>query len=300
MKILFFILTAVFTTSLTALGQSEIYEDLPQVNSTTDKVYSLSKLWSEIKYNFVYIDKLDFDLDSLYLATIPVVINTKNDVEYFTVLRKFVAMLDFRSFATQSIPHKIDSLFSIINSRAKGLIIDLRYCPGGDSNVGDHIMQYLVKADYFLQAGWQTRVANGYGRSQGNYRPEYEHFYNDMAFETYSPDTLRVNKNIEKIKCPVVIIIGKGTASAAETFLVSLYEIADRPILIGEQTEGTTGAPLLVDLSHNALAKICTRRLTFPYSGKAFFGEGIKPDIVSKPTLEDYEIGNDVVLKKST
>ena len=61
--------------------------------SDTEKIVGLSKCWSEAKYNFVYFDKLNFDWDSLYQATIPVVLSTKNDFEYYRELQRFVAAL---------------------------------------------------------------------------------------------------------------------------------------------------------------------------------------------------------------
>ena len=64
---------------------------LPAVNSVEDKIYGLSKVWSEIKYNFVNIDLIDFDIDSLYEATIPKVIETENDIDYYNVLQRFIA-----------------------------------------------------------------------------------------------------------------------------------------------------------------------------------------------------------------
>ena len=61
--------------------------------SDAEKIVGLSKCWSEAKYNFVYFDKLNFDWDSLYQATIPIVLATKNDFEYFRELQRFVATL---------------------------------------------------------------------------------------------------------------------------------------------------------------------------------------------------------------
>ncbi|WP_158602583.1 S41 family peptidase [Proteiniphilum sp. X52] len=61
--------------------------------SDIEKITGLSKCWSEVKYNFVYFDKLSFDWDSLYQATIPVVLATKNDFEYFRELQRFIATL---------------------------------------------------------------------------------------------------------------------------------------------------------------------------------------------------------------
>ena len=70
-------------------------QSVPQKNtlSDTEKIVGLSKCWSEAKYNFVYFDRLTFDWDSLYQATIPVVLATKNDFEYYRELQRFVATL---------------------------------------------------------------------------------------------------------------------------------------------------------------------------------------------------------------
>lgn len=58
-------------------------ENIKSVNSLEDKVYGLSLLWSEVKYNFVNIDRLDFDVDSLYRETMKKVLVTTNDVDYY-------------------------------------------------------------------------------------------------------------------------------------------------------------------------------------------------------------------------
>lgn len=208
-----------------------------------------------------------------------------------------IAWLDFRSFNMEDIP-RIDTLMEQIRPRAKGLIIDLRYCPGGSSPVGDHLLNYIVKADYCLHGASETRIANGYGRSQGNWQPEYEDFYKDRAYETMAPDTLRIDRS-KVLTCPVVVLIDKYTASAAETFLVQLTETPDRPRIIGRQTEGSTGSPLVIDLPHEAWVRICTLRHLFPQSGKVFDSAGIEPDEVVAPTIEDYFSGHDTALERA-
>jgi carboxyl-terminal processing protease len=66
-------------------------ENLP----AAEKVAGLSKLWSEVKYNFVYIDKLRaLDWDKQYLDYIPKVLATNSTAEYYKVLRLFCAMLE--------------------------------------------------------------------------------------------------------------------------------------------------------------------------------------------------------------
>lgn len=69
-------------------------QDLKGNFSDEEKIFGVSKLWSEVKYNFAFLDKLTFDFDSLYLATIPKVIATKNNFEYLHVLQKFLRALE--------------------------------------------------------------------------------------------------------------------------------------------------------------------------------------------------------------
>jgi C-terminal processing protease CtpA/Prc len=61
--------------------------------SDAEKIVGLSQCWSEAKYNYVYFDKLTLDWDSLYKETIPVVLATKNDFDYFRELQRFIALL---------------------------------------------------------------------------------------------------------------------------------------------------------------------------------------------------------------
>ena len=62
--------------------------------SEDEKIAGLSKFWSEVKYNFVYVDKLkQIDWDQLYLDTIPKVRATKSTVEYYRVLMALCAKL---------------------------------------------------------------------------------------------------------------------------------------------------------------------------------------------------------------
>lgn len=68
---------------------------------------------------------------------------------------------------------------------------------------------------------------------------------------------------------------------------------------MGEETAGSTGAPLVVELPHEAQARICTIRPLFPYSMKPFLGKGIVPDIEVIPTLNDCLPGRDIVIQKA-
>lgn len=433
-------------------GNNVSTTEYPQKNTLQDKLFGLSKIWSEIKYNFVNIDHVKFDIDSMYYATIPKVVATTNDPDYYDELQKFlasfndghtqlietdyawndindyipcglvdidnkiyfsdvkkdsgidstlvgaeiieieglptkkyiykniypaisastdehrwfqavskiqggrkgtslvgkakkidgtivpfsilrngettrtpndkywlwttknkkrkaervsldwnsdIAILDIRAFYPDNIIHKIDSLTTLINNRAKGLIIDLRYNGGGSTLVAEHLQKYLTHENSFLTFGSQKRINDSYGRSQGNYREEYKDFFLGKAYKTNASDTVTVGKDISPFKCPVIILIGRYTFSAAEDFLINIYEMPNRPFIMGEPTGGSTGAPLMVSLPHGAMARICSIRMLYPYSKKAFVGKGIQPDILVKQSIADYLDGKDVVMENA-
>ena len=64
-------------------------------NSLTEaeRLYGLSKVWSEAKYNFVFMDKVKVNWDSLYQATIPAVLQAQEIKSYYDVLRGFISHL---------------------------------------------------------------------------------------------------------------------------------------------------------------------------------------------------------------
>lgn len=431
-------------------NEQEFNLSYPQLNSVEEKIYGLSKVWSELEYNFVNIDQIKFDCDSLYRATIKKILATKNDIEYYDELQRFmaafsdghteviersynwsdyfdyipmsivdidnklyvssirknvgldstllgaeiieienmptrdyvlkeifpnisastynhrwyqssskiqqgikgsyfngkvckrngeicsfsiqrngettrtvtdeyweakknqqsknrvnlewdngIAILSIKAFQPDNVMTRIDSVAKLIQGKAKGLIIDLRYNGGGETPIADHLQMYLTTANSFLTFGAQIRINDGYGRSQGNYRDEYKDFYLNKAYKTEQPESLAVKSGIKPFGCPIVILIGKFSFSACEDFLVNIYDVPNRPLLIGESTGGSTGAPLLVPLPHDAMARLCTVRILYPYTMKPFVGNGIKPDIEVKQSIDDYLNGYDIVMAKA-
>lgn len=62
--------------------------------SDEEKIYGLSILWKEASYNFAYFDQVpDIDWDKTYQAYIAKVIATESIVEYYDVLKQFLALL---------------------------------------------------------------------------------------------------------------------------------------------------------------------------------------------------------------
>jgi len=62
--------------------------------SEDEKVAGLSRFWSEVKYNFVYFDRVPgLNWDSLYIAYLPKVRETKSTAEYLLLLERMAAEL---------------------------------------------------------------------------------------------------------------------------------------------------------------------------------------------------------------
>lgn len=89
-RIVFFVL-AIISFSMEIFSQNKTDRS---INTLEEKIYGLSLIWSEVKYNFVNIDNLDFDLDSLYRETMKRVIETQDDVAYYKELSCFMNKLN--------------------------------------------------------------------------------------------------------------------------------------------------------------------------------------------------------------
>lgn len=201
-----------------------------------------------------------------------------------------IAVLKFNTF--MDFDGRLIKYFESIKEplyKAKGIVIDLRQNGGGSTDVAEHLLQYIIKDSCFLSLASQTRINDGVKRANGNWIPEYEDFFKMQAYETIATDTIYIPDSVKRFDVPMVVLISANTVSAAEDFLIMLYEREDRPKFIGRPSFGSTGSPLVVwDWpSDDGFARICTRRVLFPYSMKPFT-KGIMPDILIEPTFEEF------------
>ena len=81
-KILFLLLTVSAAHGQTKTGLT-----------TETKLFGLSKLWSEVKYNFANFDLTKINWDSTYKAFIPKVMATNTEEAYFKELMQMMALL---------------------------------------------------------------------------------------------------------------------------------------------------------------------------------------------------------------
>jgi len=216
-----------------------------------------------------------------------------------TFLDDSIAVLNYSSFypekqTIEKFKRRIPELL-----KAKGLVIDMRNNRGGSTTVAYSLIERIIKKDYFLGLAAETRVNDAVYKAMGYGYEKYEDYYTNSMYRQETADTIVISDTTERFEYPIVILIGENTFSAAEDFLLMIYDIEGRPLLIGSPTAGSTGAPLVIEgFPGGGYARICARRCKYPYSGKQFVGEGIQPDITIYPAIEDVLNGTDVVLEK--
>jgi C-terminal processing protease CtpA/Prc len=174
------------------------------------------------------------------------------------------------------------ALESIRDSR--GLILDVRRNGGGNTRHGYAVIACLINAPLPASV-WKTplhlAVFAALGRRHGWYEGP--------------PERVLPAEDVEPYLGPMAVLIGPGTFSAAEDFLVPLH-VSGRAVLVGGPTGGSTGQPLLLNLPGGVQARICAKRDTYP-DGRQFVGIGVLPDVEARMTIEDVRRGRDAALE---
>lgn len=154
----------------------------------------------------------------------------------------------------------------------KGVVLDLRNNPGG------YVTDAVFIASEFLPVG-KTVVVQDFG---GGHKEE-----------------LTVKRNGLMLNVPLVVLINKGSASAAEIVAGSLRDYK-RAILIGEDSFGKGTMQNADDLGNGAGLHVTIARWLTPNStwvGNGKNGQGLKPDITV--ALDPKEPSHDIQLEKA-
>ena len=186
------------------------------------------------------------------------------------MLENNIALLGIYHFANSTGQDFRKAVFEIINSNAKGIILDLRSNPGGLVN------QAIEVAGWLLNRNDLVMIERG--------RNEIENEY-------------RANGSGSLMSYPTVILINEGTASASEILAGALKDNRNL-LIIGEKSYGKGTVQKLITLSNGLMLKVTTAEWLTP--NKVVINEnGITPDIEVELTLEDYEQEKDPQLEKA-
>jgi len=151
----------------------------------------------------------------------------------------------------------------------KGLVLDLRYDPGG-------LLDQAIKvSDLFLSEG---RIVSTEGRLP----------------EDRKVSMARKSGTFEGF--PIVALINGGTASAAEIVAGALQD-NKRALILGTKSFGKASVQTVIPLSDGSALKLTVARYLTP-SGQSIQAKGITPDIVVEQTLPENGGGQKFVREK--
>ncbi|RZL47180.1 MAG: peptidase S41 [Pedobacter sp.] len=291
----------------------------PYISSSTDYVlndWSRSKLLQsrDGEHFIVKIKKPKGEVITLNLTHKPTAekeiypaLETETKLLDFKWFPNDVAYLALNSFGDEKINEqfleKLPELY-----KAKSVIIDLRKNGGGSTSIGTDILKYFTTDTLLYGAKNSTRQNTSAFKAWGYYtkpKDTANSNWNKKALLTYQDNyiyefdynPLKVKLDAKRIVVPVVILIGHNTASAAEDFLIHA-DNQKHMKKMGQNTFGSTGQPYLFALPGGGMARVCTKKDTYP-DGREFVGYGIRPDIEVVPTLNDYLTNKDAALAKA-
>ncbi len=158
---------------------------------------------------------------------------------------------------------------AVVESSAKGIILDVRNNPGGSLNIVNSISGWFLEKDDTIVVSYERGVEKDYNASGNPILASY----------------------------PTVALINEGSASASEIIVAALRENRDVTV-IGERSFGKGSIQSLHRLSGGSSIKITVSEWFTPL-GNAINGVGVSPDVEVELTMEDIEEGKDPQLDKA-
>ena len=216
-----------------------------------------------------------------------------------------IAVINLPTFTDDSMPNNFYTHLDKLKD-CKGFVIDIRNNGGGHSNNADAFSQAFINGEF--QTGkikHPVHNAAYYAWGKGSdfsamdlndtWTKKVYDVCNNNLFEeeiatAYYPNCLVT------LNQPVIILENAATGSSSENLLINFDNIG-RATIVGVPSYGTTGNPLFIKLPGGGMARICTRRYTYP-NDKEFINIGIEPHIYADLTLDDLLNGRDSILNK--
>jgi len=163
----------------------------------------------------------------------------------------YVRLTGFQEGSAQELSEALDKLDKEHKGGVAGIVLDLRYNPGG------LLTQAVEISDLFLDAGLIVRT-DGRVESQA-------HKFFAQADGTRRP-------------VPMVIMVNEGSASASEIVAGALQD-HHRAIVIGTKSFGKGSVQTILPLTDSSALRLTTARYYTP-SGRSIQDSGIEPDVV--------------------
>jgi len=181
----------------------------------------------------------------------------------------YIRLVEFSEETPGDLTEALDSLLEL---GMKGLILDIRYNPGGLLDVAARVTERFLSKDKVIV------TTRGRGSLQ------------NLEF--------RSRKTSKYSELPMVVLINEGSASGSEILAGALQDYK-RAIVIGEKTFGKGSVQTVVPLSDGSAMKLTTSKYFTPL-GRSIHGEGISPDIeivyeqITKKESEENELPEEI------
>ena len=157
------------------------------------------------------------------------------------------------------------------NAEAPGVVIDLRWNPGGETfSLGISIGEFFdrpIDCGTFISRGGSRRVQNSWQFGSAQYRG------------------------------PVVVLVDHPTGSAAEIFSAVLQDHG-RATIVGRRTAGAVLASWFYRLPDGGELQLSREDYVSP-KGRRIEAAGVEPDVVVPRTLLDLRLGRDRDLEEA-
>lgn len=180
---------------------------------------------------------------------------------------EYISLAEFSSVSAQRMQ---EALQAAVNKKPKGIILDLRYNPGGLLDASVRIGSMFVPDGNIVI----ERFADG--RQQEHAR-QGKYLLNDI---------------------PLVVLVNGGSASASEIVAGAIQD-AGTGVLLGVQTYGKGSVQLPNSMSDGSQLRVTIARWYTP-KDRGIDGTGLAPDIqVDDPTSEQVEADEDPQLDRA-
>ena len=167
----------------------------------------------------------------------------------------FIRIAQFQECTGSEFRQALQDLHTASGGTLKGLVIDLRYNPGGVLGPSIEVANCFIGDSIN-----DTQIVSIKGRL-----PESNRVFN-ASLGTKEP------------RYPIVVLINGGSASASEIVAGALQD-HKRAIIMGKQSFGKGSVQSIFPMRGNAALKLTTARYYTP-SGRSIQAKGIVPDIV--------------------
>lgn len=166
----------------------------------------------------------------------------------------FIRIGQFKERTGSEFKQALKELKEASGGTLKGLVLDLRYNPGGLVNSAVEVANCFIGDDIT-----KSLIVSTKGRL-----PDSNHAYNATVGE-------------KEPHYPIVVLINGGSASASEIVAGALQD-HKRAVVMGKQSFGKGSVQSIFPLRGNAALKLTTARYYTP-SGRSIQAKGIVPDI---------------------